>query len=279
MTSSAEPVTAAPRSTVLAVGQFAPVEDWSENLRTIERLARRAVARGARVLVLPEYASTFTKDLGPALVAAAQDLDGPFVRGLADLADDLDVVLVAGLVATAEDPSRCSNALVAVAPVRGLVATYRKQHLYDAFGQRESEWVEPGPVGPPQTFVVDGVVLGMQTCYDVRFPEVTRSLVDAGAEVVLLPAEWVRGPLKEYHWRTLVTARAIENTVWVAAADHPPPVGVGTSLVVDPTGVALVCIGDEAEAVAVAEVSTARLDEVRRANPALALRRWRVEPR
>ena len=73
MTSSAEPPAAdAPRSTVLAVGQFAPVEDWRENLRTIERLARRAVARGARVLVLPEYASTFTEDLGPALVAAAQ---------------------------------------------------------------------------------------------------------------------------------------------------------------------------------------------------------------
>lgn len=270
---------AASSTTTIAVGQFAPVADPRENLRTAERLARTAVARGARVLVLPEYSSSFTPELGAATVAAAEELDGPFVRGLAAIADELDLVVVAGVVATASDPSRFSNALVAVAPGRGVVATYRKQHLYDAFGQRESDWVEPGPVGLPETFVVDGVVLGMQTCYDVRFPEVTRSLVDAGAQVVLLPAEWVRGPLKEHHWRTLVTARAIENTVYVAAADHAPPVGVGTSLVVDPMGVALVCIGDESEAVAVAEVSTARLDEVRRANPSLALRRWRVAPR
>lgn len=270
---------AASSTTTIAVGQFAPVADPRENLRTVERLARTAVARGARVLVLPEYSSSFTPELGAGTVAAAEDLDGPFVQGLAAIADELDLVLVAGIVATAGDPSRFSNALVAVAPGRGVVATYRKQHLYDAFGQRESDWVEPGPVGPPETFVVDGVAFGMQTCYDVRFPEVTRSLVDAGAQVVLLPAEWVRGPLKEHHWRTLVTARAIENTVYVAAADHAPPVGVGTSLVVDPMGVALACIGDEAEAVAVAEVSTARLDEVRRTNPSLALRRWRVEPR
>lgn len=266
-------------TTTVAVGQFAPGADPAENLRTVERLARRAAARGARVLVLPEYSSSFTPELGPATVSAAQELDGPFVQGLVAVADSLDLVVVAGVVATADDPSRCSNALVAVAPGRGVVATYRKQHLYDAFGQRESDWVEPGPVGPPETFVVDGLVFGMQTCYDVRFPEVTRSLVDAGADVVLLPAEWVRGPLKEHHWRTLVTARAIENTVYVVAADHAPPVGVGTSLVVDPVGVALVCIGDEAEAVAVADVSRARIDEVRRVNPSLALRRWRVEPR
>jgi predicted amidohydrolase len=107
---------------------------------------------------------------------------------------------------------------------------------------------------------------------------VTRRLVDAGADLVLLPSEWVRGPLKESHWRTLVTARAIENTVYVAAADHAPPVGAGNSMIVDPMGVELVTIG-EATDVAVAWITTDRVAQVRRINPALELRRFGVVAR
>jgi predicted amidohydrolase len=111
----------------------------------------------------------------------------------------------------------------------------------------------------------------------VRFPEVTRRLVDAGADLILLPSEWVRGPLKEHHWRTLVTARAIENTVYVAAADHAPPIGAGNSMVVDPMGVELVTVG-EATDVGVAWISHGRVVEVRHLNPALKLRRFTVAP-
>ena len=93
----------------------------------------------------------------------------------------------------------------------------------------------------------------------------------------MLPAEWVRGPLKESAWRTLVTARAIENTVFVAAADQAPPVGAGNSMIVDPMGVELATIG-EATDTAVAWITRARLRHVRHLNPALQLRRYRVEP-
>ncbi len=186
--------------------------------------------------------------------------------------------MVAGLVEAVEDPRHFSNTLVAVDPLGDVVATYRKQHLYDAFGARESDWVVPGPLADPEIFVVDGIAVGLQTCYDLRFPEVTRRLADAGADLVLVPAEWVRGPLKEHHWRTLLTARAIENTVYVAAADHAPPVGVGNSMVVDPMGVAVAEIGEVA-GVAVAEISRRRVHDVREVNPALALRRYRVVPR
>ncbi len=81
------------------------------------------------------------------------------------------------------------------------------------------------------------------TCYDLRFPEVARSLVDAQADALVVPAEWVRGPLKEHHWTTLLAARAIENTVYVVAADHPTPIGVGHSQIVDPQGVVLAGVG------------------------------------
>lgn len=267
------------QSVAVAVAQFAPGADSAANLATIERLAASAVSRGARLVVFPEYASFFEATLGEAYLDAAEPVDGPFVRRLGELADRFGIALVAGLVRRTDDRARFSNTLVAVAPGRGLVATYDKQHLYDAFGGRESEWIVPGTAGGASTFTHEGFVFGLQTCYDVRFPEVSRLLVDAGAEIVLVPAEWVRGPLKEHHWRTLVTARALENTVFVAAADHAPPVGVGNSMIVDPMGVELVTIGDESEGVAVAHLTRERLRAVREINPALTLRRYSVVAR
>lgn len=259
---------------LVAVAQFAPGADREENLESIRSLAGDAAARGASLVVFPEYSSYFTPEMGPDWVAAAETLDGRFVTGLASVAQELGIHLVAGFLQST-DGQRFSNTLVAVDPVGQVVATYRKIHLYDAFGQRESDWVVPGPIAPPETFEWEALTVGLQTCYDLRFPEITRRLVDAGADLVLVPSEWVRGPLKEHHWRTLVTARALENTIFVAAADHAPPVGVGNSMVVDPMGVEVVTIGEQT-AVAVAEVSLERIAAVREINPALALRRFGV---
>jgi predicted amidohydrolase len=267
----------------IAVAQFAPGTDKAGNLAVIRRLASLAARRGARLVVFPEYSSFFTAELGEHSVAAAEPLDGPFVDALSAIAGELGVHLVAGMLETTGDASRFSNTIVAVDPRGVLVAKYRKIHLYDAFGQRESDWVAPGAIEEPETFALGtpgggGLAVGIQTCYDIRFPEVTRRLVDAGAELVLVPSEWVRGPLKEQHWRTLVTARALENTVYVAAADQAPPIGAGNSMIVDPMGVEIATIG-EIEDVALAWVSASRLAGVRSVNPALELRRFRVEPR
>ncbi|MFC6355067.1 carbon-nitrogen hydrolase family protein [Luethyella okanaganae] len=261
----------------VAVAQFVPTDDPSANIEQIERLASLAVDRGARLVVFPEYSSYFTATMGPDWVEAAEPLDGPFCRALAGVASQRGIHVVAGMVETTDDPARVSNTIVAFSPSGDLVAVYRKQHLYDAFGQKESDWVVAGPLGMPQTFVVRELTVGLQTCYDIRFPEVTRRLVDAGADLVLVPSEWVRGPLKEQHWRTLATARALENTVYLAAADHAPPIGVGNSFVIDPMGVELVTIGENTD-VAVAWISRERVEAVREINPALALRRFRVEP-
>ena len=259
----------------IAVAQFAPVADPVKNLVVIRTLTERAVARGATLVVFPEYSSYFEPQLGRGYVDAAQPLDGPFVTALARLATEFSIHLVAGLVETSDDTDRFSNTLVAVGPDGEIVATYRKMHLYDAFGSRESDWVVAGPIDPPQTFRWHAFTVGLQTCYDARFPEVTRRLVDAGADLVLLPSEWVRGPLKEHHWRTLLTARAIENTIYIAAADQAPPTGVGNSMVIDPMGVEIATIG-EATDVAVAWLSRDRVTQTRETNPALELRRFGV---
>jgi deaminated glutathione amidase len=264
----------------VAVAQFAPGDDERDNLERIERLAGDAANRGAMLVVFPEYSSYFTPSMaGPRAVEHAQTLHGPFVRALAELAAELGVHLVAGLMELVPgEDARVANTVVALDPRGELVARYRKLHLYDAFGARESDWIVPGALGEPETFPFGGFTVGLQTCYDVRFPEVTRRLVDAGVDLVVMPSEWVRGPLKEAHWRTLVAARAIENTVYLAAADHAPPVGAGNSLVVDPMGVELARLGEQDGEVAIAWITPARVAEVRRVNPALALRRFRIEP-
>ncbi|MFT4135753.1 carbon-nitrogen hydrolase family protein [Microbacterium sp.] len=261
----------------VAVAQFAPTTDTAENLRVIEGFAATAARRGARVVLFPEYSSYFVDPFDETLAAAAEDLDGPFVGALVRIADAHGVHVVAGMVERAGDGRRVRNTVVAV-DGDGLRAGYRKQHLYDAFGQRESDWIEPGQPGAPETFEVDGLRFALMTCYDLRFPEAARVLADAGAHVILVPAEWVRGPLKEDHWQTLLRARAIENTLFVAASDHPPPVGVGRSAVIDPQGVEIAAVGTATD-VAVAFLDAAAVDRVRRVNPALSLRRYRVVPR
>jgi predicted amidohydrolase len=261
----------------VAVAQFAPGDDTAANLAAIRDLATLAVERGASLVVFPEYSSYFTPELGAHSLAAAEPLDGPFVAGLEAMAKVLGVHLVAGMLESIPAGDRFSNTVVAVGPAGAIVAAYRKMHLYDAFGQRESEWVRPGDIEVPQTFPLAGFTVGIQTCYDLRFPEVTRRLVDVGVDLVVVPSEWVRGPLKEQHWRTLVTARALENTIFVAAADQAPPFGAGNSMIVDPMGVEMVTLGEES-AVAVAWLARSRVDSVRETNPALRMRRFGVHP-
>ncbi|MCR2784493.1 MULTISPECIES: carbon-nitrogen hydrolase family protein [unclassified Microbacterium] len=264
-------------SVAVAVAQFGPTAGADANLAHIEQLVARAHDRGARVVLFPEYSSYFVDPFDESLARNAQDIDGPFVQGLIQIAARYDLHVVAGLLERGRDAQKVRNTVVAV-DATGVLARYRKLHLYDAFGQRESDWVEPGELTPPETFEVGGLRFALMTCYDLRFPEVSRLLADAGADVILVAAEWVRGALKEHHWRTLLTARAIENTLFVAASDHPPPLGVGHSMIVDPQGVQLAAVGTTTD-VAVAHLEVDAVARVRRVNPSLALRRFTVQPR
>ncbi len=228
------------------------------------------VPEGTDLVVLPE---AFARDFGEAgsdVSAYAEALDGPFATALAAAASDQQTTVVAGMfeaTASATD-QRPYNTLVARG---GAVAGYRKIHLYDSFGYRESERLLAGEI-EPTLIDINGWQVGLMTCYDLRFPELARLLVDAGVELIVVPAAWVAGPRKVDHWRTLVRARAIENTVYVAAVGQPGPRYTGHSLVVDPLGDVLV-EADAEPAVLRAEVSRATLAAARRTNPSLLNRR------
>lgn len=287
----------APVALRLTLAQVASTRDGATNLVLARDAVRRAADDGAHVVVLPEYASGFDPH-GPD-PELAEPLGGRFVEGLRAAARDAGVAVVAGTTLPGEDPARAVNVVVGVGSDGALVGAYRKVHLYDAFGQRESDRLEPGPAGAPP-LVLDrtswapdatdgapGLFAGVLTCYDLRFPESARRLVDAGADVLLVPAAWaapssperaVERAAKADHWRTLLRARAIENTAFVVGVGQCGPGVLGRSLVVAPDGEVLAELGEEPGCVTV-ELDPRRLGEVRAANPSLVNRRYVVVPR
>ncbi|HEY7200452.1 MAG TPA: carbon-nitrogen hydrolase family protein [Candidatus Dormibacteraeota bacterium] len=250
----------------IALAQLAGGPDKDANLRRMLAMTADAARAGARLVLFPECAMVH---LAPDqdLAAAAEPVDGPFATALADAAARHGIAVVAGMFEPAPDAGRVLNTVVAFGPDGSRLGAYRKIHLYDAFGFRESDRIRPGD-GDTLVFALGGMTFGVQTCYDVRFPELTRHLAGRGAEVVLLPAAWVPGPLKESHWETLVRARAIENTVYVAAAGLAARQFTGSSMLVDPMGVPVARAG-EAEELISGEADPDRLRAVRRANPSL----------
>jgi predicted amidohydrolase len=221
-------------------------------------------------VVLPEV---YQRDFGrpdDALGPDAEPLDGPFVAALVDKATGHGGTWVAGMLERSEDPDRPYNTLVVV-DREGLRASYRKVHLYDSFGFRESDRMLPGP-RTPVVVEVAGVKAGLMTCYDLRFPELARELSRAGSELLVVPSAWVAGPLKVHHWRTLVTARAIENLTYVAAVGQSGPRYTGHSMVADPRGETVIEAG-EVDQLLCAAIDPALVAEARRENPSLDNRR------
>lgn len=250
----------------VAAVQHTAALDPADNRAALDGLV--AAACPADLVVLPEASARDFGAPGSDVSAYGEPVDGPYAAEVARVAEARHTTVVAGMFETAPDPARPLNTLV----LRGRAsADYRKIHLYDSFGYRESDRLT---AGEPTATVVDlaGWRLGLMTCYDLRFPELARTLIDAGAEVLVLPAAWVAGERKVDHWRTLLRARAIENVCFVVAAAQPGPRYCGHSMVVDPWGDVLTEAGDGEETVR-ATLMRGVLDQARRTNPSLANRR------
>jgi predicted amidohydrolase len=235
-----------------------------------ERTARvtdlvRAQA-GADLVLLPElwpnggFAYTDWED-------SAQPLDGPVVAALREAARDLGAVVHMGSFVERDEAGRLFNTSVLLGADGELLTTYRKVHLF-GFGEGEPKLLTPGD-GP-----VAHERLGLATCYDLRFPELFRALVDRDAEIVLMPAAW---PAKRvHHWRLLAQARAVENQLYVVAGNTAGthagvPMG-GHSMVVDPWGEVLAEAG-EGEEVLVVDLDPHLVRTTRASFPVLADRR------
>lgn len=257
----------------VAAVQFGSGLDPAENREHLARLLAEVngTSQPPRLVVLPEASARDFGKAGSPLGAHAETVDGPFVTLLTEQARHYEQTIVAGLFEASDDAERPFSSVVVV-DADGVRAVYRKMHLYDSFGGRESDVLSPGPSGPVLV-TVEGFTWGVMNCYDLRFPELARLLVDKGAAGLLLPAAWVAGPRKVDHWSTLLRARAIENVAYVVGAGQPAPRYTGHSTIIDPHGDVLAEAGDQADQCVSAEVSSEVVEAARTNNPSLLNKR------
>ena len=239
--------------TIIAAVQINGSSDIERNLSTTERLVREAAECGATFIATPE-ATTY---LGPhdKKIKLAEPLDGPTHRRLGRLAQELSITLLVGSVAERCDDSKAYNTSLMFGPDGEILASYRKMHLFDvdlsASGGvcfKESDTTARGN----DLVVVDTSVgrVGLSICFDLRFPEVYRALVDQGAEILTVPSAFTLMTGKD-HWHTLLKARAIENQAWVIAPgqwgahdDKGLRMSYGHSVIIDPWGTVVAECGD-----------------------------------
>lgn len=263
-----------------AVIQMTSTSNKADNVEKAERMIRLAAARGARLVGLPETFNWRGKRTEEP--AAAENLDGETLTAFGRLARELEIYLLAGSITEhVPNQSRRYNTSVLFAPDGTRLAVYRKIHLFDIdlpgrVTVKESDAKMPGSEVVTAATTIG--TIGLSVCYDVRFPELYRRLVYAGANIITIPSAFTF-PTGEAHWEVLIRARAIENQSYVLA---PAQFGTnvhgfadyGNSMIVDPWGRVLARAGDQ-EGVLLAPLDIEYLERVRRELPALAHARLR----
>lgn len=256
----------------VSVGQFNPGGLVAENLLLMRNLATTAQQDGSSLIVFPEESMFSVGKVVGEFVAAVEAQWSTFVQGVSQIAADLGIAIIAGGYEPSDEP-RPYNTVVAVDEGGAVLGTYRKLHLYDAFSYQESRRIKPGDKG--LTLVeIGGFKVGVMTCYDIRFPELARALALAGADLICVAAAWFKGDYKVDHWETLLKARAIENTCWVAAAGTSSEHCIGHSAILDPMGIPQDFLAEESQGVATTDVTHRRIEEVREFLPVLRNRRF-----
>ncbi len=261
----------------VALVQLDATGDVDANIERATSLADEAAAGGARFVALPEYLQFRGDDDG--FRASARSVPGPFTDAFAEVARRRAAwILVGSLAETSGNPVRPFNTSVLIGPDGSIAATYRKIHLFDVAvdaGPVDTESARVSPGSEPCVVDIDGVVMGLTVCYDLRFPELYRTLALAGAQVLTVPANFTERTGRD-HWEVLLRARAIENGAWVLAPSQiggpPGSPAFGRSLIIDPWGT-VVAQAPDGVGIISADIDTDRVNAVRRQIPSLANRR------
>lgn len=242
--------------------------DFHANLETLCRLAERAMENRPDVLLLPELWNIgfYPKPLSQ----YAESSEAKSLQAMEDLARQYQVNIVGGSIAT-KDGTVFRNTCCVFDRRGRRVASYDKSHLFSPMGENED--FAPGQF--LSVFSLDSVPCAVAICYDLRFPELIRRLALKGISVLFLPAEW---PVERLiHWRTLLRARAIENQIFLAAANGAGsfPNGMhlaGHSAIIDPWG-EILAEAEEGEAILHANLQTAIRRQIKESMDVFADRR------
>jgi len=250
-------------STKIFLAQLEIVPAKKENLTRV--LSTIEKAGQADLIVFPEYCMGFPNEglSRKYLEDVAEPLTGEFVTEIARASKPLEVYVVIPIF----EKNNGSIYNTAVVLNHGKVlGGYRKIHLFDALGYRESDMFTPGST--PITFKAGEMTFGLTICYDLRFPELSRAEVASGAQAVIVPAGWYAGPLKEEQWQSLLMARAQENTSYMIGVGNANRTFIGRSVVIDPLGVKIMDLGS-GDRTGICEVEETRVKKARQVLPVL----------
>jgi predicted amidohydrolase len=241
--------------------------DKSANLARITDVTAAAHGAGARVVLFPEFAMYEKPAVDATFARAAEPITGDFATAVAALAAEHRVSIAAGIVEqNFDNPHKPFNTLAVWDQHGNLIGRHRKALLFDVGSFAESQYISAGDPDEVSIVAVDGTVVGLQTCYELRFPELSRAQASAGATVLAVLSSWVPGPHKIQQWTTLARARAIENLCHVCAVTQAAPVSTGHSLAVAPDGQVLAELDAAPEWVCV-EIDHANSDRARKLDP------------
>ena len=239
----------------------------SESLKSLVKMIEKS---NSRIIVSPEYSMFNPTGLTPKTVAlGAEDLEGEWISTLRKKAKEKSSCIITGFFEKHKE--KPYNSVVVIDDSGDIAGIYRKTHLFDALGYRESKYFTPGDklFNPIKTC---GIKIGLSICFEIRFPEIIRVQVLRGAEAVIIPSAWYRGIGKEEQYEFLARARAHENGIWIIAPILYGDSFTGRSMVIDPLGVKRLDLG-YGEKIIEYTVNTEEIGVARSKLPLLQLRR------
>lgn len=259
--------------TKVAVVQFKASTKKELNLKKITQYIKKAARGGAELCAFPEYMMFYTSSFQTAseLSKEAETINGEFVSEISSQAKLNKIQVVGTFYEKSRKKDRVYDTSFLINKSGKLLSIYRKIHLYDALGFKESKKLAPGKkISKPVKTSIGK--MGMMICYDLRFPEMSRTLANAGSEILVVPSAWVMGKMKEEHWMTINKARAIENGCYVISPDQVGNIYCGRSVVVDPFGKILLDM-KKRQGISFVDIDLQRVNQTRKVLPLLKNRR------
>ena len=257
----------------VALVQFKASVNKEENLKKIISYISKASSKKALLCAFPEFMMFYTKSsqTSKELASLSETINGNFISSISKAAKENRIQVVGSFYEKSKKNNRVYDTSFVINNSGKVISTYRKIHLYDALGFKESDKMIPGSKITKPIGTSIGKI-GMMICYDLRFPEMSRALAIAGSEVLIVPSAWVKGPMKEEHWITINKTRAIENGCYVIAPDQVGNIYCGRSLVVDPYGKVLVDMKKK-QGISFVDIDLKKVKEIRKVLPLLKNRR------
>jgi len=262
----------------VAVVQIEASTNKDTNLKKILNYISQAAKNKAELVAFPEFMMFYTNSAQTPsqLASLSETINGNFVKSIAKAAKENQIQVVGSFYEKSPKKDRVYDTSFVINKLGKIISTYRKIHLYDALGFRESDKMMQGSkISKPVKTSIGKI--GMMICYDLRFPEMSRSLAAAGSEILIVPSAWVKGDMKEEHWLTINKTRAIENGCYVISPDQVGNIYCGRSIVVDPYGKILLDMKKK-QGIDYVNIDLKRITQIRDLLPLLKNRRTDIYP-